>query len=46
VATEKTVQVGTDLVSLALAESVTLSTPCLEKTGTLLCVSYKRSIVS
>lgn len=39
VAAEKTVQVGTDLVSLTLTESVALSTSCLEEAGTLLCVS-------
>jgi hypothetical protein len=39
VAAEKTMQVGTDFVSLTLTESVALSTSCLKEAGTLLCVS-------
>jgi hypothetical protein len=44
VATEETVQVGTDLVSLALAESVALCAASLEKTSSLLCVSCKAKL--
>ena len=39
VAAEKTVKVRTDLVSLALAQGVALSTSSLEEVGTLLCVT-------
>ena len=39
VAAEKTVKVRTDLVSLALAQGVALSTSGLEEVGTLLCVT-------
>jgi hypothetical protein len=46
VAAEKTVQVGADLVSLTLAESVALSTSCLEEPGSLLSVSCRSIIVS
>ena len=41
-AAEETVQVGANLVSLALTEGVALSTSCLEETSTLLCVSCRK----
>jgi hypothetical protein len=40
VAAEKTVQVGTDLVSFTFAESVALGTTCLEEIGTFLGVAW------
>ncbi len=36
---EETVEVGADLVALALTQSVALSAPGLEKVGTLLCIT-------
>ena len=38
--TEKAVEVGADLVTLALTKGVALSASGLEKVGTLLCVTY------
>lgn len=38
--TEKAVEVGADLVALALTKSVALSASGLEQVGTLLCVTY------
>jgi hypothetical protein len=46
VAPEQAVQVGADLVSFTLTKGVALSTSCLEKIGTLLCVSYIAKPVS
>jgi hypothetical protein len=46
VASEQPVQVGTDLVSFTFAESVALSTSCLEEVGTLLCVACIVKLVS
>jgi len=44
VTAEQPVQVGTDLVSLALAQGVTLCAAGFEKVGTLLCVSCSRDM--
>lgn len=38
-ATEQAVEVGTNLVTLTLTQSVALSASCLEEVGTLLCVT-------
>jgi hypothetical protein len=46
VASEQPVQVRTDLVSFTFAESVALSTSCLEEVGTLLCVTCIVKLVS
>jgi hypothetical protein len=46
VSSEQPVQVGTDLVSLALAQGVALCATGLEEVGTLLCVSCSRRYVS
>ena len=45
-ATEKTVKVWTDLVTLTLLEGVALSTSGLEEVGTLLSVSYMFELAS
>jgi hypothetical protein len=46
VSSEQPVQVGTDLVSLALAQGVALCATGLEEVGTLLCVSCSKRYVS
>lgn len=46
VASEKSEQVRTDLVSLSFTEGVALSTSSLEEVGPLLCVSCKKTIIS